>query len=136
MFFDGEISPDHIRDLSGAGNVRESFAPDGIYAMDRMLNNYIHVLMKREKIYRGLEGVSGDDIFFPTLQEMSDELIDEMHGIDEMLAWKSEMDLEGKKLKESLREINKMSEKIEGSRNKYPEISMTEEVLYVSKRRK
>ena len=103
VFFNGEISPDHIRDLSGAGNVRESFAPDGIYAMDRMLNNYIHVLMKREKIYRELEGVSGDDIFYSKLREMSEEEVDEIHRIDAMLAREREMDPEGKKHKESLR---------------------------------
>ncbi len=115
MFFDGKISPDHIRDLSGAGDVRTSFAPDGIYAMDRMLSNYIHVLMKREKIYRELEGVSGDDIFFPKLQETSEEEIDEMHRIDIVLASEREKDPDGKNLRESLRQLECLGEKLEAA---------------------
>ncbi|MCM1235020.1 MAG: hypothetical protein NC489_33390 [Ruminococcus flavefaciens] len=55
MFFDGEIAPEHIRDLSGAGDVRISLAPEGINAMDYMLCSYIHVLMKREKIFKELD---------------------------------------------------------------------------------
>lgn len=112
MFFDGKISPEHIRDLSGSGDVRNSFAPDGIQAMDRMLNNYIHVLMKREKIYRDQEGSSGEDRFFPKLQEMSEEEMDEMHRLDDMLIRAREEDPDGEKSRASFRELSELAGRI------------------------
>ncbi|MCM1084163.1 MAG: hypothetical protein NC428_11900 [Clostridium sp.] len=51
MFFDGEVSPDTIKDLSGSGNVRISLAPEGIDAMECMLDNYSNVLRERKKYF-------------------------------------------------------------------------------------
>ncbi len=91
MFFEGEISPEHIRDLSGAGDVRVSLAPDGVNAMDCMLSNYLHVLMKREKIFREempeymSENIFKGLLFYPWLQEMTEEEIDEFHRIDDII---------------------------------------------------
>ncbi len=90
MFFEGEISPEHIRDLSGAGDVRVSLAPDGVDAMDRMLNNYVYVLMKREKIYReempeyrGWITPAGKP-FYEGLQNLTGEEIDMMCSMDDI----------------------------------------------------
>ncbi len=52
MFFDGELSPEHIKDLSGAGNVREPSAPEGIPAMEHMLENYIEILQARQEWFK------------------------------------------------------------------------------------
>ena len=51
VFFDGNISPENIKDLSGAGNVRDSLAPEGIQAMEHMLDNYICILQERRKCF-------------------------------------------------------------------------------------
>ena len=51
MFFDGGISPEHIRDLSGSGDAHDSLAPEGVEAMERMLENYITVLKERKRFY-------------------------------------------------------------------------------------
>lgn len=51
VFFDGGISPEHIRDLSGSGDVHDSLAPEGVEAMERMLENYIAVLKERKRFY-------------------------------------------------------------------------------------
>ena len=51
MFFDGGISREHIRDLSGLGDVHVSLAPEGVALMERMLDNYINVLKERKKYY-------------------------------------------------------------------------------------
>ncbi len=51
VFFDGGISPEHVRDLSGSGDVRISLAPEGVEAMERMLENYIAVLKERKRFY-------------------------------------------------------------------------------------
>lgn len=91
MFFDGEISPENIRDLSGSGDVRVSRVPEGIYAMGRMLNRYCNVLMKREKIFRDLDGAPQDGLLYPWIQEMSEEEIDSMYRTDENLLWEREM---------------------------------------------
>lgn len=55
VFFDSGISPDHIRDLSGAGDIRDSLAPEGVAAMERMLDNYIAVLKERKRYYSQAE---------------------------------------------------------------------------------
>ncbi|MCM1048535.1 MAG: hypothetical protein NC433_08925 [Clostridiales bacterium] len=105
MLFDGEISPEHIRDLSGSGDVRVSFAPEGINALDRMLSSYVHVLMKREKIYRDLGNKPMDEPYFLSLQELSDEDIDGIYRIDISVAWGREKDPEGKRMKEMSKQI-------------------------------
>lgn len=51
MFFDGCISPEHVRDLSGSGDVRISLAPEGVAPMERMLDNYIELLKERKKYF-------------------------------------------------------------------------------------
>lgn len=50
-FFDGGISPEHVKDLSGSGDVRISFAPEGVEAMERMIENYIAVLKERKRYF-------------------------------------------------------------------------------------
>ena len=55
VFFDGDISPENIKDLSGAGDVRRSLAPDGIHPMERMLDNYISILQERRKYFTAEE---------------------------------------------------------------------------------
>ena len=51
MFFDGGIFREHVRDLSGSGDVHVSLAPEGVALMERMLDNYINVLKERKKYY-------------------------------------------------------------------------------------
>lgn len=51
MFFDGEVSSETIKDLSGAGDVHIPFAPEGVQAMERMLDNYISVLKERKEYF-------------------------------------------------------------------------------------
>lgn len=51
MFFEGGISPEHIKDLSGSGDIYDSLAPEGVEAMGRMLDNYIAVLKERKRYY-------------------------------------------------------------------------------------
>lgn len=51
MFFDGDISPENIKDLSGSGDIRKSFAPKGIQPMERMIDNYISILQERRKLF-------------------------------------------------------------------------------------
>lgn len=55
MFFDGDIVPGNIKDLSGAGDVRQSLAPDGIQPMEHMINNYIGILQERRKCFTAEE---------------------------------------------------------------------------------
>ena len=61
VFFDGDISPENIKDLSGAGDVRKPVAPDGIQPMERMLDNYISILQERRKYFTAeeLENAAG-----------------------------------------------------------------------------
>lgn len=40
MFFDGSVPREHVRDFSGSGDVHISLAPEGVEAMERMLDNY------------------------------------------------------------------------------------------------
>ncbi len=51
VFFDGGVSPEHIRDLSGSGDIHDSLAPEGVVAMGRMLDSYIAVLKERRRYY-------------------------------------------------------------------------------------
>lgn len=51
VFFDGDISPENIKDLSGAGNVRQALAPDGIQPMECMIDQYISILQERKKLF-------------------------------------------------------------------------------------
>lgn len=51
MFFDGSISREYVRDLSGSGDVHISLAPEGVEPMEQMLDNYIAVLKERKKYY-------------------------------------------------------------------------------------
>lgn len=51
VFFDGDVSPEHIKDLSGSGDIHISLAPEGVAPMERMLDNYIAVLKERKKYY-------------------------------------------------------------------------------------
>lgn len=51
VFFDGDIVPENIKDLSGAGDVRVSLAPEGIQPMEQMLDNYISILQERRKYF-------------------------------------------------------------------------------------
>lgn len=55
VFFDGDISPENIKDLSGAGDIRKPLAPDGIQPMERMLDNYIRILQERRKLFTAEE---------------------------------------------------------------------------------
>lgn len=49
VFFDGDIAPENIKDLSGAGDVKNSLPPEGVQAMEHMLDNYISVLQERRR---------------------------------------------------------------------------------------
>ncbi len=51
VFFDGDIAPKNIRDLSGAGDLRKSLAPNGIEGMEHMIDNYIEILKERRKCF-------------------------------------------------------------------------------------
>ncbi len=51
VFFNGDISPENIKDLSGAGDIRTPLAPDGIQSMECMLDNYISILQERRKLF-------------------------------------------------------------------------------------
>lgn len=55
VFFNGDISPENIKDLSGAGDVRNSFASDGIRPMEYMIDNYINILQERRKYFTAEE---------------------------------------------------------------------------------
>lgn len=55
VFFDGDISPENIKDLSGSGDIRKSFAADGIQPMESMLDNYISILQERRKLFTAEE---------------------------------------------------------------------------------
>lgn len=65
MFFDGEIAPENIRDLSGAGDIRTSLAPDGIQPMERMIDHYSSILQERRKCFAAEELKSAE-----TMNEM------------------------------------------------------------------
>ena len=51
VFFDGDISPENIKDLSGAGDIRNPLAPNGIQPMERMLDHYISILQERRELF-------------------------------------------------------------------------------------
>lgn len=51
VFFDGDIIPENIKDLSGAGDVRNSLAPEGVQAMEHMLDRYISILQERRNYF-------------------------------------------------------------------------------------
>lgn len=55
VFFDGDISPENIKDLSGSGEIRKSLAPDGIQPMEDMIDNYIAILQERKKYFTAQE---------------------------------------------------------------------------------
>ncbi|MCI8359683.1 MAG: hypothetical protein HFI51_16320 [Lachnospiraceae bacterium] len=55
VFFDGDIVPGNIKDLSGAGDIQKPFAPDGIQAMEHMIDNYIGILQERRKCFTAEE---------------------------------------------------------------------------------
>lgn len=55
VFFDGGISPENIKDLSGAGDIRTPLAPDGVQPMERMLDHYISILQERKKLFTAEE---------------------------------------------------------------------------------
>lgn len=50
-FFDGDIVPENLKDLSGAGDIDISLPPEGIEAMERMLERYIEILQERKKYF-------------------------------------------------------------------------------------
>ena len=49
MFFDGETVPEHIRDLSGSGDIAGSLPPEGVQPMEDMINRYIRILEERKE---------------------------------------------------------------------------------------
>ena len=51
LFFDGGFSPEQIWFLCGWGDEHDSLAPEGVEAMERMLENYIAVLKERKRFY-------------------------------------------------------------------------------------
>lgn len=51
VFFDGDIAPENLRDLSGAGAIDISLPSEGAEPMERMLDRYIHVLQERRKYF-------------------------------------------------------------------------------------
>ncbi|MCM1087800.1 MAG: hypothetical protein NC419_06560 [Muribaculaceae bacterium] len=51
VFFDGDITPENIKDLSGAGDIKKSLPPKGIEAMEQMLDCYIGILQERRKYF-------------------------------------------------------------------------------------
>ena len=53
--------------------------------MDRMLNNYLHILIKREKMFRESEEIPAVDIYYPKFPEMSEEEIDLIYRMDDEL---------------------------------------------------
>ena len=55
VFFDGDISPENIKDLSCSGDIRKSLAADGIQPMESMLDNYISILQERRKLFTAEE---------------------------------------------------------------------------------
>lgn len=55
VFFDGDISPENIKDLSGSGDIRNPFPPDSIQLMERMLDQYISILQERRKLFTAEE---------------------------------------------------------------------------------
>ena len=55
VFFDGDISPENIKDLSGTGDIRNPYAPDGIQPMECMLDHYIRILQERRKLFTAEE---------------------------------------------------------------------------------
>lgn len=50
-FFDGDIVPENLRDLSGAGDIDISLPPEGIGPMEKMLERYIEILQERKKYF-------------------------------------------------------------------------------------
>lgn len=51
VFFDGAVTPENIRDLSGSGDSMGSLAPGGVEDMERMVDNYIRILQERKKYF-------------------------------------------------------------------------------------
>ena len=79
VFFDGNITPENIRDLSGAGNVMCSLASEGMEGMERMLDHYIRILRERKKYFtKGeLTAASRMDVMFckdKRIQKFSDRV--------------------------------------------------------------
>lgn len=52
-FFDGDIAPENLKDLSGAGDIDISLPPEGVEPMERMLERYIEILRERKKYFGG-----------------------------------------------------------------------------------
>ena len=50
VFFEGVLVSENIKDLSGSGDVRNGLPPDGIEAMERMIDNYIEILELRKTL--------------------------------------------------------------------------------------
>lgn len=48
MFFEGEMSPENIRDLAGTGDICVSRSEEGVVGMERLLDNYISILNARK----------------------------------------------------------------------------------------
>ncbi len=51
VFFDGDIAPENIKDLSGSGDITNSLPPEGIQAMENMVDHYICILQERRKYF-------------------------------------------------------------------------------------
>lgn len=51
VFFEGEVLPANLKDLSCSGDIHISFAPKSIEAMERMIDNYIYILQERRKCF-------------------------------------------------------------------------------------
>lgn len=48
-FFNGDIVPENLRDLSGSGDIAISLPPEGIEPMEKMIERYIGILRERKK---------------------------------------------------------------------------------------
>lgn len=79
VFFDGDITPENIKDLSGAGDVNKSLPPKGVQAMEKMIDNYIGILRERKKYFPETELYHADMV----AEEMLD--MDGMLLMDEMI---------------------------------------------------
>jgi hypothetical protein len=61
LFEDAIIDREHIKDLSGGGDVHISLAPEGLEAQEQLLQNYIHILKLRRSVMDKDELAQGEE---------------------------------------------------------------------------
>lgn len=97
VFFDGDITPENIKDLSGAGDINKSLPPEGVQAMENMIDNYISVLQKRRKYFTEEELSRSADVCEKVLHMNEMRHMNDMIRMDEQIQQFVERAMKGDK---------------------------------------